>query len=100
MRDSGNMSTRMSTHRSTRVIPTLSAASTLTRIESDTVPPVGDAIDTVGGIMSGPYVVPGLGPFDMFKAIAVDTVEFPAASYATAVNATAPSDTVVESHVN
>jgi hypothetical protein len=82
------------TRSSTRVTPTLSAAFTLTRIVFDTVPPVGDAIDTVGGVVSGG------GPFKTLKAIAAEVVELPAASYATAVNATGPFGTVVEFHAN
>ena len=72
------------TRRSTRVTPTLSAAFTLTAIVFDTVPPVGDAIDTVGGVVSGG------GPFKTLSAIAAEVVELLAASNATAVNATGP----------
>ena len=82
------------TRRSTRVTPMLSAAFTLTGTVFDTVPPVGDAIDTVGGVVSGG------GPFETFKAIVAELAELPAASYATAVNATEPFGTVVEFHAN
>jgi ferric-dicitrate binding protein FerR (iron transport regulator) len=63
------------TRRSTRVTPTLSAAFTLTATVFDTVPPVGEAIDTVGGVVSGVGAV---------RAVAlVDGAEvFPAASNA------------------
>ena len=82
------------TRSSTRETPMLSAAFTLMGIVFDTVPPVGDVIDTVGGVVSGG------GAFETFKAIAAEVFELPAASYATAVNETDPFATVVEFHAN
>jgi hypothetical protein len=57
------------------VTPTLSAAFTLTATVFDTVPPVGDAIDTVGGVVSGGAVVVALALVDGAEV-------FPAASNA------------------
>ena len=67
------------TRRSTRVTPTLSAAFTLTAMVADTVPPVGEAIDTVGGVVSnGGAVVVALALVDGGEV-------FPAASNAVMV---------------
>jgi len=60
----------------------LSAAFTLTGIVVDTVPPVGDAMDTVGGVVSGG----GAGGAADVPLALVDGVEvFPAASTAVTV---------------
>ena len=84
------------TRKSTRVTPTLSLAFTLTVTLPDTVPPVGEAIATVGGVVSEP----GDAVFDTFTVAGEDVFELPAASYATAVSVVDPSGTVAEFQVN
>ena len=62
----------------------------------ETVPPVGEAIDTVGGMVSEGAI----GAFDTLTVTGDEVLELPAASYAIAVSTADPSATVAEFHVN
>ena len=72
----------------------MSDAFTDTETAPETVPPVGEAMETVGGVVS---VATAL---DTMTDTGADVVELPAASNATAVSDTAPFAIDVEFHEN